>query len=66
MKCQVYNTNFVGEREEVERTHIHVILLDSIKFSNKFCVKKILATCLNQIKPQILFKKLILNPYVYI
>ena len=41
VKCQVYTPNFEGEREEGgKKTHGHVILLDSIKYSNNFVLKK--------------------------
>ena len=70
VNCHVYCPSFVGEREEGEKTHGNVILLDSIKFPINFlfkqslktcfsknCVKKNLISCLNKIKPQILTQK---------
>ena len=57
VKCQVYSPSFEGEREEGKKTHGHVILLDSIKYSNNFALKKKSLTNLNQIKSQILTKK---------
>ena len=49
-----------------KKTHGHVILLDSIKYHNNFVLKKSLTACLNQIKPQILNKKLVFNLHVYV
>ena len=46
VNCHVYSPNFVGEREEGEKTHGHVILLDSNIFPNNFLFKKILRTCI--------------------
>ena len=54
------------KRKGEKKTHGHVILLDSIKYHNNFVLKKSLITRLNQIKPQILTKKLVFNLHVYV
>ena len=43
VKCQMCSPKFLGERQEgkkKKKTHGHVILLDSIKYSNNFVLKK--------------------------
>ena len=54
VKCQLYNPNFVREREK-KKKHGNSILFGSIKSQfNNFVLKTSLKTCQTQIKAQIL------------